>query len=224
MLKKRITKDIFVFLFVALFSFSSFASGSLMQMSDGGYFDPVYFQKTYPELIPIVGTDPYAEYQHYLKLGQCQGLKPFSDETAMMVQSVTYQPGFIVVPASVKTHPEAKYTLVYTDANIDIYYLNISTSKNSINNMNTGVGLYVVNKTSQELKMYGEAISINSQVRKGLCSIKVLPNSVIEDRYKCDYPATEFDSIQYATVSLKYNVDPDIRKYNEASFNILFTH
>lgn len=225
---RRVMNHVIGLIFVILFSLNSYAATSgnisLMQMNDGGYFDPIYFQQTYPEIVANIGTDPYLDYQYYLKFGQCYGMKPFSDDTSRMVQSITYQPGFIVVPASVKEHPEAKYTLVYSDSNVDIYYTGIGTRTGSINNMNTSFCFYIENKTSQELNMHGDGLSVNSQMRNDLFSAQIFAASASEERYKCDYPKDQFDNISYATFRLKYRIGTNITEWNTVSFNMLFTH
>ncbi|MDD6196124.1 MAG: hypothetical protein PUB12_04475 [[Clostridium] aminophilum] len=198
---------------------------SLEKMSDGGYFDPDFFQQMYPELIASIGTDPTINYQHYLRYGQCQGWKPFSDEVASKIQSLTYQPGNIVVPASVKSHPEGKHTLVYTDSNVDIFYQSISSAASSLNGTKKmGLCFDVVNKTSDTLHMYGDLLSINNQMRKNIFSVTSFPNSSSEKYCRTDYPDEEFDQIANATFQVKYKIGDDGYDYTPVKFNLIFYH
>lgn len=196
-------------------------ASTVIQMSDGGYFDPTFFAATYPDLVAQIGTDTNAMYQHYLKYGQCQGMKPFADGAA---QSITYQPGSIVVPASTKTHPEAVHTLAYTDSNVDIYYTALGDGSAVNKSYGIALCLYVVNKTSGEVGMYANGVAINGQMRGEIFYSTTLAGTSAEENLITDFPVSEFNNISTAQVSLKYRAKAVSNSYQTASFNLIFYH
>ncbi len=197
-------------------------ASTIIKMSDGGFFDPAFFAATYPDLVAQIGTDPNAMYQHYLKYGQCQGMKPFAEGAA---QSLTYQPGSIVVPASVKKHPEATHTLVYSDANIDIYYSCIYKQGWKDGRPDTSdLGLYFINKTSGDISLFANDVAINGQMMSSLLSCKLFAGATAEDSIHSGYPDSEFDNLSSETVEIKYKATSVSDKYQAARFNLIFYH
>lgn len=198
-------------------------ASTLVQMSDGGYFDPAFFIATYPDLVAQIGTDTNAMYQHYLKYGQCQGMKPFADGAA---QSLTYQPGSIVVPASVKAHPEAKDTLVYSDANIDIYYYAIGKQSWIDGREPTTVMVFDINnKTSGDLSVFVNNAAINGQMQYCLLSSTLFAGASSQESAQfMKYPDSEFNNINSSTIEFKYKASAVSSKYQSVRVNIVFYH
>lgn len=198
-------------------------ASTLVQMKDGGYFDPAFFAATYPDLVAQIGTDTNAMYQHYLKFGQCQGLKPFADGAA---QSLTYQPGSIVVPASIKKHPEARDTLVYSDANVDIFY-NCTGAQSWIDGRDPTLAIVfdIKNKTNGDLSIYADNTAINGQMQYCLLSSTIFAGaSAKESADFMKYPDSEFKNLNSATLELHYNASSVSDKYQTVRFNMIFYH
>lgn len=58
------------------------APSSAIKMPDGTLFDPVFYAKTYPDVIAVLGTDANALYNHYKTYGKKEGRLPYAQAQA----------------------------------------------------------------------------------------------------------------------------------------------
>ncbi len=221
---KKIAKTISIISSLMLFlsmSISAFAADSIVQMSDGGLFDPSFFSQSYPDAVAEAGTDTDALYQYYLKTGQCLGMKPFDDSS---VQSLTYQPGSVVAPASIKSHPEAKHTLVFSDSNIDIYYTSVGRETWKDGRTSLGIDLYFVNKTDGDITLFSDTTAVNGNKVDSILNSKVTSGASSEEVITLDYPDTDFPNMESATFEIYYKAANASDKFIPVCFNVVFYH
>ena len=203
-------------------------SATLIQMSDGGYFDPTFYMQTYPDVVALVGNDADSLYQHYIHYGQCYGFTPFSASDAALIQSVTYVPGNIVVPISVKTHPEGQNILLYSDANIDIYYRGTGWTSWIIDRPDSlTFFITVFNKSDKEITLSASTSSVNNQMVNMLLYANLFAGSYsYEKMYSTELAYTQelFDSVNLATLGLTYYLDGNYHDRIQLKINMVFTH
>lgn len=203
-------------------------SPTLIQMPDEGYFDPTYYMQTYPDVVAVFGTDTNALYQHYIHYGQFYGNMPFSPSDASLIQSVTYAPGSIVVPVSVKTHPEGANILLYSDANIDIFYRGTGWQAWLIDRAPTlSFFITVINKSDKEITLYADASSVNNKMSNMTLYTKIFAGSSADDNISSTdltYSEELFNSVNNATLGMHYYLNDDYRNTQHLKINLVFTH
>lgn len=221
---KKMSKTISIISSIILFlsmNIYAFAADSIVQMSDGGLFDPSFFSQANPDAVSEAGTDTDALYQYYLKTGQGLGMKPFEDSS---LQSLTYQPGSVVVPASIKSHPEAKHTLVYTDSNIDIFYSSVGRETWKDGRTSLGIDLYFVNKTNGDINLFSDTTAVNGNKVDSILNSKIIAGASSEEVITLNYPDTDFPNMQSATFEIYYKTANGSDKFIPVSFNVVFYH
>lgn len=180
---------------------------TLQKMSDGGYFDAVYYAQNNPDVVAVLGTDANILYEHYKASGINEGRKPYdtnSDSVAQMLLQEqlnnvkadlpTYAGTAVYIIRSQLKDP---YTAKFTEINAYpfIYKGKVWVVTQVGTYASNSFGAYSIDNMYVYMNITDDVYSVENYYRDGIHAYELIDQCIITPMYSYDPIALGYPKI-----------------------------